>query len=134
MLAPLAVHHMDLALRDSVSVGLIGQARTAVISWSLPMVMQKTTLRLINASMIAPKEGCASLGSVSVRRVGQASHAMWQPSVQRIATTLRAPALSVRASVQLASLDLPVVTKNVQRIVLVMEIVLLAPVVVLRAG
>jgi hypothetical protein len=75
MLAPWVAPHMDLVLRDSVSATVIGQARTAVISWSLPMRMMMTTW-LTSVSMIAPREEFASLVYVSARTVGQACHVM----------------------------------------------------------
>jgi hypothetical protein len=134
MLVPQAVPHTDLALKDSVSVEPTGQARTAAISWSLLMVMRKTTSMLTNASIIAPKEECASLVCASARRVGQASHATWQLSVWRIAIILQGPALLAHVSVQQASSDLAVVTKNVQEDVSVMDNVIQASVIVRRVG
>jgi len=134
MLVPLAVLHMDLALRDSVNVEVIGQARTAVTSWSLPMVMRRMTWRLTSASTTAPKEELALLVCASAKRVGQESHAMWQPNAKRTATILQVPAQLGRASVRLASLGQPVLTSTVRVIVSVMAAVFQAPAIVRRAG
>jgi hypothetical protein len=98
------------------------------------MLTLKTKSMRTNASMIVPKEECVSLVCANVRRVGQASRATWQLSVQPIATTRQGAALLAHVSVPLASLGLPVMTRNVQGIVLVMEVVIPAPVIARRAG